>query len=119
MRNRWEAVLSFEGGSEGSVLTNWQGISYFTKGFVILIQEHKIQVMDLQLEKRLLIERLKSVEDAGLIRAIMTLLDKKLGKEEDEMTLRDYNRDISLAEEEIGAGYGVDHEDVVNESKSW
>ncbi len=75
--------------------------------------------MDLQLEKRLLIERLKSVEDAGLIRAIKTLLDKKLGKEGDEMMLHGYNQEISLAEEEIGAGYGVDHDDVVNEAKSW
>jgi len=75
--------------------------------------------MDIQLEKRLLIEKLKSVEDAGLIRAINSMLDYGLSKEVKETTLEAYNQDITRAEEEIEAGYGISHEDVVNEAKEW
>ena len=69
--------------------------------------------MDLKQEKQILIERLREVEDEGLIRAVKRVLDQGVG-EAGEGSLESYNDDISRGEEEIAKGYGVDHDEVVD-----
>ena len=75
--------------------------------------------MDIQVEKYLLIERLKLVKDASLIQAIKSMLDNGLQNEDSPISIEQYNLEIDQSEADIDNGLGIGHEDLKREANSW
>jgi hypothetical protein len=74
--------------------------------------------MDINVEKALLIEELKQVEDASLLKAIKAMLHYGL-KNEGRITLEQYNRELEEAESRIDGGDFYTQDEVEKIAKKW
>lgn len=71
--------------------------------------------MDVQLEKKNLINRIESVDDESLILAVKNLLDYALGKEEDQKLL---NESIERGLRDLKEGRVFTHKEVMDEARA-
>ena len=79
--------------------------------------------MNLQTEKRAIIERFKLVKEASLVEAIKQLLDYGLQKQQSiydgRITIEKYNEELAQAENRIANGLYITHENLEKEAKQW
>lgn len=63
--------------------------------------------MNIQEEKKSIIERFKQINDRSLINAIKGLLDYAQKDDVNKITLEEYNEELNQADKEISEGKGV------------
>lgn len=73
--------------------------------------------MDLEEEKRSLIQRIQEVDDKDLIRRIESLLDQDL--KGGRTSAEQYNEELDEAEKEIEEGKLIPHEQIKRKMKKW
>ena len=76
------------------------------------------KVMDINIERSLLIKELQQVEDLSLLRAIKAVLHYGL-KNEGHISIEQYNRELEEAEAEIDRGEFISHEELKKQMKAW
>jgi len=75
--------------------------------------------MDIQTEKMSLIKRLEQVNDLSLLQALKHMIDFGLQKEEEHISIEQYNNELGEAETEMDRGEFINHEDLKEEMKKW
>ena len=76
------------------------------------------KIMDINIERSLLIKELEQVEDPSLLQAIKAVLHYGL-KNEGRISIEQYNRELEEAEAEIDRGEFVSHEELKKQMKAW
>ena len=76
------------------------------------------KVMDINIERSLLIKELQQVEDLSLLQAIKAVLHYGL-KNEGRISLEQYNRELEEAEARIDRGDFFTQEEVEKMAKEW
>jgi len=79
----------------------------------------KMHIMDIQVEKDMLMKRLQKVNDLSLIQAIKHMVDYGLSGKEGRISIEQYNKEIDQANARMDAGKYISHDDVKKESASW
>jgi hypothetical protein len=75
--------------------------------------------MELQSEKKALVERLEQVNDISLIQVINHMLDFGLKQGEGRITIAQYNKELEEAEAEIESGAFISQKNLKNQMKEW
>jgi hypothetical protein len=76
------------------------------------------KVMDINIERELLIKELQQVEDLSLLQAIKAVLHYGL-KNEGRISVEQYNRELDEAEAEIDKGEFITHDNFKKQMKAW
>ncbi len=74
--------------------------------------------MDINAERAHLIKELQQVQDLSLLRAIKVMLHYGL-KNEGNISVEQYNRELDEAEAEIDRGEIIAHDDLKKQMKEW
>lgn len=82
-----------------------------------LIEQTK-KIMDINIERSLLIKELQQVEDLSLLQAIKAVLHYGL-KNEGRISIEQYNRELEEAEARIDRGVFFTQEEVEKMAKEW
>jgi hypothetical protein len=75
--------------------------------------------MNIQEEKKTIIERFKQINDRSLINAIKGLLDYAQKDAANRITLEEYNEELNQADKEISEGKGVNQADFKAQVAKW
>ena len=84
----------------------------------ITFEMQTTKIMDIKIERSLLIKELQQVEDLSLIQAIKAVLHYGL-KNEGRISIEQYNRELEEAESEIDRGKYITHEELKKQMKAW
>jgi hypothetical protein len=76
------------------------------------------KVMDINIERSLLIKELQQVEDLSLLQAIKAVLHYGL-KNKGHISIEQYNRELEEAEAEIDKGEFITHDDFKKQMEAW
>ena len=84
----------------------------------ITFEMQTTKIMDIKIERSLLIKELQQVEDLSLIQAIKAVLHYGL-KNEGRISIEQYNRELEEAESEIDRGEYITQEELKKQMKAW
>lgn len=76
------------------------------------------KIMDINIERASLIKELQQVQDLSLLRTIKAVLHYGL-KNEGQISIEQYNRELEEAEAEIDKGEFISHEELKKQMKAW
>ncbi|MCA6384808.1 MAG: hypothetical protein IM620_15140 [Cytophagales bacterium] len=77
-----------------------------------------LQIMDINIERSLIIKELQQINDISLLKAIKHLVHYGL-KNDGHISIEQYNKELEEAEAEIERGEFVSHEDLKKQMKEW
>ena len=74
--------------------------------------------MNTQTDKDWILQQIRTLENAELIRQIRAMLESGLQESEERISIEQYNRELDEAVARIDAGMGVPHNEVVQRLKN-
>lgn len=77
-----------------------------------------VNAMDINSEKAVLIREIEQLQDISLVRVLKSMLHYGL-KNEGQISIEQYNRELEEADAEIEKGDLLTHEEALKEIRSW
>lgn len=77
------------------------------------------KAMDIQTKKIHFVQRFLTLNDEALIDKLETMLTNEASKEEERISIEQYNKELDEAEAEMDRGEYISHEDFKKQMDEW